>query len=168
MKEMNGMKIRKAADAIAIYSVVLILLWFGIFKFTPTEAKAIKGLVENSPLMNWMYSIGSVQGVSNFIGVFEIVTALLLALYPLFPRISLVGGIGGSIIFLTTVSFLFTTPGMFEVVDGLFVPAGGGGFIIKDLVLLGTSVQVIALSLQKINKEGLDKPIEPPLVSQVH
>jgi uncharacterized membrane protein YkgB len=158
------MKIDKIANAIAIYSMVLILLWFGVFKFTSTEAKAIKGLVENSPLISWMYSIGSMQGISNFIGVFEVVIAFLLALYPLFPRLSLVGGIGGSIIFLTTVSFLFTTPGMFEVVDSLFVPAGGGGFIIKDLVLLGICLQVIALSLQRIRKERVNKPIHAGLV----
>lgn len=36
---------------ISLYGVALVLLWIGIFKFTPTEAAAIKPLVENHPLM---------------------------------------------------------------------------------------------------------------------
>lgn len=36
---------------ISLYGVAIVLLWIGIFKFTPTEAAAIKPLVENHPLM---------------------------------------------------------------------------------------------------------------------
>jgi uncharacterized membrane protein YkgB len=32
---------------ISLFGAALILLWIGIFKFTPTEAAAIKPLVEN-------------------------------------------------------------------------------------------------------------------------
>jgi len=42
--------------------------------------------------------------------------------------------------FLTTLSFLATTPGMFTVVEGLPVPSGMGAFVIKDLVLLGAAL----------------------------
>ncbi|MDA4697911.1 YkgB family protein, partial [Enterobacter hormaechei] len=50
---------------ISLYGVAIVLLWIGIFKFTPTEAAAIKPLVENHPLMGWLYNILSIQGVSN-------------------------------------------------------------------------------------------------------
>lgn len=33
------------------YSLVGILLYFGLFKFTPTEARAIQPLLEHRPLM---------------------------------------------------------------------------------------------------------------------
>jgi uncharacterized membrane protein YkgB len=42
--------------------------------------------------------------------------------------------------FLTTLSFLVTTPGSWGVVDGLVVPAGAGGFLIKDVLLLGAAL----------------------------
>ena len=38
----------KIGYLIAVYALAIVLLWIGIFKFTPTEAKGIKGLVEKS------------------------------------------------------------------------------------------------------------------------
>lgn len=40
---------------VALAGVVLTLLWIGVFKFTPTEAAAIKPLVASHPLMSWLY-----------------------------------------------------------------------------------------------------------------
>lgn len=48
-------------------STSLILLWIGIFKFTPTEAEAICSLVENHPFMPWMYDFFSEKTVSGVI-----------------------------------------------------------------------------------------------------
>lgn len=128
---------------LSIYGVTLMLLWIGIFKFTPAEAKAIKPLVENSPFMFWMYRVLSTQGVSIVIGVFEIVTAVLLATFPFSKKLSFVGGLMGTVIFLSTLSFLFSTPDTFQVVDGIMI---SDFFIVKDIVLLGVSVHVAGLS----------------------
>jgi len=61
----------------SLFSASLILLWIGAFKFTATEANAIKPL-ENHFLTFFVYDIISVQIVSNAIGVIEIIIALLL------------------------------------------------------------------------------------------
>jgi uncharacterized membrane protein YkgB len=124
---------------IAVVGTAIILIWIGLFKFTPTEAKDIQGVVKHSPFMNWLNSLLSVQGVSNFVGTFEIITGLLLLLQFIWKRLSLIAGILASVIFFTTLSFLFTTPGMFNTVDGLIVP---DAFILKDLVLFGVSLQL--------------------------
>jgi uncharacterized membrane protein YkgB len=131
---------------IAVIGTVITLLWIGIFKFTPTEAKDIQDVVKHSPLMSWLNSIFSVQGVSNFVGIFEIITAILLLLQLFWKRLSLMAGLFGSIIFLITISFLFTTPGMFTTVDGLIV---ANGFILKDIALLGICVQVFINGIRK-------------------
>ena len=122
------------------YGLVLLVLWFGVFKFTPTEAQAIQGLVSNSPLLSWLYALTDLRGASRIIGVAEIAIALLIAARPLSARVSAVGSIGATVMFLTTLSFLVTTPGSWGVVDGILVPTGAGGFLIKDLLLLGASV----------------------------
>lgn len=137
---MQENKIFKTGFYSALFGAVIILLWIGIFKFTPTEAKAIKPLVENSPLMSWLYLIGNVQQVSNFIGIFEIITALLLATFPFNKKLSLVGGVLNTVIFLSTLSFMFTTPNSFNVVDGILLP---DAFILKDLAFLGIGLMVI-------------------------
>lgn len=134
----------RAGTAVLRYSLVLILLWFGLFKFTPTEASGIQPLFAHSPLFAWLYDVLTVRTVSNLVGTAEILIALLIALRPLAPRLSYVGSLGAVLVFAVTVSFLFTTPGAFAIVDGLWVPGGTGGFIIKDLTLLGAALYTAA------------------------
>lgn len=124
----------------AVSGLALVLLWIGIFKFTPTEAKGIKGLVENSPLMSWMYQAFSLQAVSNIIGAFEIVCALLLMASFKWPKAGLIGGVMGVITFLATLSFLITTPGINNTIDGVWIP---DQFILKDLMALGICLMVM-------------------------
>jgi uncharacterized membrane protein YkgB len=97
--------------------------------------------------MSWIYTIGSVTEVSYFIGSFEILTGLLLSFYSFNKKLAGIGALLSSIIFFTTIIFLFSTPDMFGFVDGLFVPTNGG-FIIKDLVFLGISLSTAARCYQ--------------------
>lgn len=136
--------LERASTLVLRYSLVLIVLWFGVFKFTPTEAAAIKPLFDHSPLFAWLHNVLSVQAVSNLVGTFEILAALLMALRPVAPRLSYVGSLAAVLMFVVTISFLFTTPGSFAVVDGLWVPGGAGGFLIKDLTLLGAALYTAA------------------------
>jgi uncharacterized membrane protein YkgB len=126
------------------YGLVLTLLLIGVLKFTAGEAHGIQPLVANSPLMFWLYRILSLQGVSNLIGLIEIVVALLIALRPLSARLSFIGSIGGIITFVLTVSFLLSTPGAFHFSHGLPLLGDAGQFLIKDLVLLGASIWTAA------------------------
>ncbi len=130
---------------ISVVGTAIILIWIGLFKFTPTEAKDIQGVVKNSPFMSWLNTILSVQGVSNFVGTFEIITGLLLLIQFFFKKLSLIAGLLASVIFFITLSFLFTTPGAFKKVDGLIVP---DAFILKDLVLFGVSLQLCLSALK--------------------
>jgi uncharacterized membrane protein YkgB len=123
------------------YGLVLILLWIGGMKFTAVEAQAIRPFVENSPLLAWTYPAFGVPGLSNLLGVTEIVVALLIATRPWLPRASAVGSLLAVGMFLTTLSFLATTPGAWAEEIGGF-PAIGvtGQFLIKDVALLATAV----------------------------
>jgi len=87
-----------------------------------------------------VYLVVSKQGVSNFIGVVELLIALLLALRPISPRASFIGSLGAITTFLLTTSFLFSTPGAIQLDTALKYLAGTGQFLIKDLVLLGAVV----------------------------
>lgn len=125
---------------ISLFGAALILLWIGIFKFTPTEASAIKPLVENHFLTFFVYKIISVQAVSNLIGVIEIIIALLLIFSAKFAVLKKYAGIGMIVTFLVTLSYLFTTPGMWKIVDGVPVT---DFFILKDLMLLGFGLMIV-------------------------
>lgn len=137
----------RSSTVVLRYGLVLLVLWFGLFKFTPTEAQAIQPLVANSPLLSWVYDVSDVRGASRLIGFAEIAIALLIATRSFSPRASAVGSIGAVIMFLTTLSFLVTTPGSWGRVDGFPVPVGAGGFLIKDLLLLGAALWSASESL---------------------
>lgn len=132
--------VERAGGALLRYGLVLFLVWFGLFKFTEAEALAIEPLVANSPAMAWLYGVASVRAVSALVGAVELVVALLIALRPIAPALAAVGSAAAVAIFATTLSFLATTPGMWAVVDGFPVPAGAGGFVVKDLFLLGAAI----------------------------
>lgn len=133
------LKLEALGVSISRYGLVVALLLIGLLKFTAGEAAGIQPLVEHSPLMSWLYSVLSVQGVSNLIGAIEIAIAVLLALRPLSAKASFVGSLGSIVTFLLTISFLFSTPGAVQFSHGFPMLGDAGQFLIKDLVLLGAS-----------------------------
>ena len=112
-------------------------------KFTAYEAEGISGFVSNSPLMSWAYSIFSVRTFSALVGTTEIVIGLIAA-RPLSIGASLVGSALAIGMFLTTLSFLLTTPGVGEATAGGFpaISVVPGQFLIKDFVSLGASLWI--------------------------
>jgi len=141
IKELNTKK--NLGFYISLFGTVLILLWVGYFKFTQTEAEAIKPLVINHPLTSWMYSIMSTQLVSNLIGIFEIITAILLLVGLKYKIIAKIASIALIVIFLMTISYLFTTPGTWKTVDGVLI---SNFFILKDIMYLGFGVTYLQYS----------------------
>jgi uncharacterized membrane protein YkgB len=126
---------------LARYGLVVIVGWIGLMKFTAYEAEGIHLYVANSPLMSWVYGTMSIRDFSAVLGVIEVAAALLIAVRPLSPRACAVGSALGVGMFLTTLSFLVTTPGVWEPSLGGFPALSGkpGQFLIKDLALLGIS-----------------------------
>jgi len=123
------------------YGLALIFLWIGGMKFTAYEAQGIRPLAENSPLMSWLLAVLSTQAFSNLLGVVEIATGVLLALRPLSALAAAIGSGMAIATFLTTLSFLFTTPGWERSLGGFrALSALPGQFLLKDIVLLGAAV----------------------------
>jgi reactive chlorine resistance protein C len=76
---------------LARYGLVVVVGWIGLMKFTGYEAEGIRPFVANSPLMNWVHWLMSVQAFSAVLGVVEVAIALLIAARPLSPRAAIVG-----------------------------------------------------------------------------
>ena len=134
----------------ARYGLVVVIAWIGALKFTAFEAEGIQPLVANSPLMSWLYDVFSVGTFSSLLGVVELLTAALLAVGPWLPRLSIAGSVIAIGLFLSTLSFLVTTPGAFEASAGGFpVLSSTGQFLIKDVALLGVSVWTLAEAVRR-------------------
>ena len=116
------------------YGVVALLLLWGGMKFTDMEAQAIRPLVEHHPLLSWMYLPFGVRGTSAVIGVVEVAAAVLIAMRHWRPRASMIGSLIAAGTFAITLSFLATTPGVLAPDNPI------GGFLMKDLILLGAAL----------------------------
>jgi uncharacterized membrane protein YkgB len=100
--------------------------------------------------MGWMYSFLSLWEFSAALGVLEIVIATLIALRPWAPKVSAAGILAAVIMFLTTISFLFTAPGWEHSLGGFPAISGSvGQFLIKDVVLLGAAIRTCGEALSR-------------------
>ncbi|TXI53873.1 YkgB family protein [Mycolicibacterium mageritense] len=151
---LNSEPVLKAIGwAVARYGLALVIGWIGICKFYPYEAHNIQPLVANSPFMAWLYGPFSVETFSTILGVVEVLTALLLVIKPWAPALSLVGSVLAIALFVNTLLFMFTTPGVGEASAGGFpLLSMTGQFLVKDVVLIGVSILTFADSLGSISR----------------
>lgn len=120
------------------YGLALVIGWIGMMKFTGYEAQGIEPLVAHSPFLGWMYRIWTVRQFAAGLGFVEISIAILIALRPWSRKASAIGSAVAVLMFLTTLSFLFSTPGWEPTLGGFPALSGAvGQFLLKDLVLLG-------------------------------
>ena len=137
------------------YGLAAIFVWAGLLKFAAYEAKNIEPMVTNSPIWSWALPTLGLQGLSNLIGVIEIGVGLLIATRAFWPKASAIGSIGAVVTFLITLSFLLTTPGVWEPSYGFgFLSALPGQFLAKDLVLLGVSIWTAAEAWKAAGRTG--------------
>lgn len=121
-----------------------VLIWIGAMKFTAYEAGAISGLISNSPFMSWLYEIFSQRTTSTLIGISELTVAALILASPWKPKLAFIGGLGAIATFAGTLSFVLTTPGVWEKSLGGF-PAPSvmpGQFLLKDIALLAIAIWI--------------------------
>src|SRR3954451_373358 len=149
-------RVEAVGRELARYGLVVVVGWIGLMKFTAYEAEGISGFVANSPLMSWVYGFLSHRGFSAVLGVVELTIAILIAARPFMPRASALGSSLAVGMFLTTLSFLVTTPGVWESSAGGFpaLSAFPGQALIKDLALLGISLWAFGEAWQVSEQRG--------------
>jgi uncharacterized membrane protein YkgB len=138
--------ITRVGEQVSRYGLVVVLAWIGFGKYVKMESRV---LIDHSPLMSWIYHVFSATTVARGLGTMEIVAAVLIALRPVWPRGSAAGSALAVVLFVGTLSFLFTTPGVVSThAAGLPVlSALPGQFLLKDLVLIGVALWTLGDSL---------------------
>src|SRR5258708_1332605 len=139
----TGERIRSIPDCghrVLRYGLALVIGWIGMMQFTGYEAQGIEPLVAHSPLLGWMYRVWTVRQFAAGLGIVEISIAILIALRPWSRKSFAIGSAVAVLMFLTTLSFLFSTPGWEPSLGGFPAPSGAvGQVLLKCVVLLGAS-----------------------------
>ena len=124
------------------------LLWVGALKFAEYEAENIQPMVSTSPLFAWINERLGARKTAQLIGLTEIAMGSLIAARPISPRAAAIGSLGATAMFITTLSFLLTMPGVWQEEHGFPALSLEGQFLAKDGVLLGAALLTAAESLQ--------------------
>lgn len=130
--------------------MVLIFVSFGIQKFTAQSAEGIAVYISNSPLVSWLGIFG-IRGEAYLLGVIELTTAVLLAAGAFVPFLSALSALMGTVTFLITWSFFFTTPGVvkWSLSTDPIAWNLAGEFLYKDIALLCVCIVLFLASLPK-------------------
>lgn len=151
-KKETRLKIQSLAFLLLRYGLVLVIGWIAAMKATAYEAKGIQPLIAHSPLLSWGYSLWTARQFTAGIGVAELTIVILIALRHWYPKACAIGSAGAVLMFLTTLSFLFSTPGWEPSLGGFPALSGDvGEFLIKDVVLLGAALWSLGEALTAIN-----------------
>ena len=108
--------------------------------------------------MSWVYDVFSVTTFSAVLGVVELAIAALIAVKPWAPKTSIVGSVLAIGMFVTTLSFMLTTPGVMAPEAGGFpVLSLVGNFLVKDVVLLAVALWTLGDAVRTLRSEPLSR-----------
>ncbi|MBA3912435.1 MAG: DUF417 family protein [Acidobacteriales bacterium] len=148
LEEKGGLFIR--------YALVAVLVWIGALKFTAYESEGVFKLASNSPMLAWGYHLVSMRTFAGILGLFEWTFAILISIRPISAKISALGSFGAIGMFLITLTFLITTPGVWQPDYGFpYLSPNPGQFLLKDLVLLGAAIWTAGESLRAARETTL-------------
>ncbi|HEY4381014.1 MAG TPA: DUF417 family protein [Acidobacteriaceae bacterium] len=137
---------RNIAFLVSSIGMIVMLLWAGSFKMTRPGAEGIIPLVSHSPLIWWHFKVFGPYVGSDLIGLTEWLYAALIIIGYFKPKAGIAGGLVGVVIFFTTSTMLFSTPGALISVPGIPVMrymSNLGLFLYKDIISLGVSFYLI-------------------------
>ncbi|EDY21332.1 protein of unknown function DUF417 [Chthoniobacter flavus Ellin428] len=160
--------------ALTRLGLIIVLVWIGSLKVCKYEADGIVPFVANSPFMGFFYHYpvpdykkhmnpegqlvpanrqwheeNHTYTFSSGLGAVIVFYGLLLCLHPWRPEFATLGGFLVAVMAVVTLSFLITTPeswvaSLGDTTHGFPYLSGRGRLVVKDTIMLGAGVLVMA------------------------
>jgi uncharacterized membrane protein YkgB len=141
-------------------SMIVIFLFFGFQKWFEYEAQVLIPYISNGPLIFWMYPVFGVRGASWFLGISEWIICALLFVGFWNKEFGILGAIGSTVTFVTTVTIIkFMPNGWAESAGGFPAMAGNVPFLMKDVILLAVSIYLLKQDIVRASLE-VEHPAE--------
>lgn len=135
-------------------SMVIVFLFFGYQKWFEYEAEVLIPYISNGPLIFWMYPVFGLRGASWFLGVSAWVICALLLVGFWNKKLGILGAIGSTVTFISTVTIIpFMPNGWGESAGGFPAMAGNVPFLMKDIVLLAVSIYLLKQDIVRASLE---------------
>jgi uncharacterized membrane protein YkgB len=132
-------------------SMVIIFLFFGYQKWFAYEVERLIPYISNGPLIFWLYPALGTRGATWFLGASEWTFGTLLFLGFWNKKLGILGALGSSATFISTVTIIPFMPDGWDAAAGGF-PAMTGNvpFLMKDVVLLAASVYLLRQDVMRV------------------
>ena len=133
-------------------AMVIIFFFFGYQKWFAYEVERLIPYISNGPLIFWLYPAFGMRGATLFLGVSEWTFGTLLFLGFWNKQLGILGALGSSITFITTVTIIPFMPDGWDAAAGGF-PAMTGNvpFLMKDVVLFVASVYLLKQDVTRLS-----------------
>jgi uncharacterized membrane protein YkgB len=136
-------------------SMVIMFFFFGYQKWFEYEAQVLIPYISHGPLISWMYPAFGIRGASWFLGVVEWTVCALLFLGFWNNKLGVLGAAGSVITFVCTVTIIpFMPNGWAASAGGFPAMVGNVAFLMKDIVLLATSVYLLRQDALRVLEPG--------------
>src|SRR5580704_5574629 len=134
-------------------AMVIIFFFFGYQKWFAYEVERLIPYISNGPLIFWLYAALGMRGATWFLGASEWTFGTLLFLGFWNKKLGILGALGSSVTFITTVTIIPFMPDGWDVAAGGF-PAMTGNvpFLMKDLVLFAASVYLLKQDVLRVSR----------------
>jgi uncharacterized membrane protein YkgB len=132
-------------------AMVITFAWFGYDKWWDAEIRGLLPIITHGPVIFWTIPVLGIHGTSVFLGTTEwtICTLLLLGFWS--KTLGVLGALGSTLTFISTVTAFPFVPDAWDAGAGGF-PAMtmNTAFLLKDLVLLAVSVYLLKQDAKRL------------------
>ena len=148
-------------------AMVIMFAFFGYTKWHQYAAQTMIPFISNSPFIFWLYPAFGLRGGARFLGASE--WTILALLYAGFwdKRFGLVGAIGSTLTFFTTLTIIPFIPNKWDPAAGFPAMAGLVPFLMKDVVLLAVSIYLVKQDVIRLAFSSRDAEMFRPRVEGV-
>jgi uncharacterized membrane protein YkgB len=125
-------------------AMVIIFFFFGYQKWFAYEVERLIPYISNGPLIFWLYPALGMRGATWFLGLSEWTFGTLLFLGFWNKKLGILGALGSSVTFISTVTIIpFMPEGWDPAAGGFPAMTGNVPFLMKDVVLFAASVYLL-------------------------
>jgi len=132
-------------------AMVVIFAWFGYDKWFEAEIRGLLPLITHGPFTFWTIPVLGIRGTAIFLGASEWTFGTLLLLGFWNKKLGVLGALGSTATFVSTLTILPFVPDAWDAGAGGFpAMAMNAAFLLKDLVLLVVSVYLLRQDVARV------------------
>ncbi len=146
MKNFLSKTLKTFGTFILRYGLGIVIIWLGFLKFKNSEADYTRALISGG-YVSWILKYITPYALTQIIAYLQIAVGFFILLKPISKTLSFWAGIVAVIMFVFSLSLLFTSQSVWLAGYGFPELSKAGQSVLKDLILLGASAWCVGDSL---------------------